>query len=202
MTVKKNIFQVHAREEPDSRASSDSDSHPDNPFADPAVAAAVLLERRERESRAEYRLDQLRGHLITSFKQKQAKTTAKGQKLSTRTQSAIKRKADDIKRCKNLYMEARRCLIKLGMDKTDPRFQPLHANDLHAYDTTSLEDLLSTIHANKRAQKKMNQASQRAVLGQHHVSWLWENWSFVESGNLTTKVRTYFLEGTLSLHAL
>ena len=52
MTVK-NIFQVHAREEPDSRASSDSDSHPDNPFADPAVAEryAIIYERAQYECR-------------------------------------------------------------------------------------------------------------------------------------------------------
>lgn len=52
MTVK-NIFQVHAREEPDSRISSDSDSHPDNPFADPAVAEryAIIYEKAQYECR-------------------------------------------------------------------------------------------------------------------------------------------------------
>lgn len=52
MTVK-NIFQVHAREEPVSRAGSDSDYHSNNPFADPAVAEryAIIYEKAQYECR-------------------------------------------------------------------------------------------------------------------------------------------------------
>ena len=160
-----------------------------------ALAPAIALERRERETRAEFRLGQVRGHLITSFKEKQTKSKASGQKLSTRTQSAIKRKERDIKHCAEFYREARRRLLALGMDKSDMRFRPLAQSDLRAYDTSSLEDLLSSIRAKRRAQKKEDQEALRAQHGLPHVSWIWENWSFVESGNLSDKVRTYFLEG-------
>ena len=163
--------------------------------SNPTLRPAVSLERRERESRADFRLDQIRAHLITSFKQKQAKSKVSGQKLSTRTQSAIKRKERDIKRCAEFYREARRRLLALGMDKTDQRYRPLVQADLRAYNTSSLEDLLTSIQASKRAQKKDHQAALRSMHGQPHVSWIWENWSFVESGDLSEKVRTYFLEG-------
>ena len=168
-------------------------SFPSVVLQDKDLATPIALELKERRERAEFRLTQLRGHLITSFRRKQAKSKAGGQKLSTRAQSAIKRKQREINRAAALYTQARRAMLKLGMDKSDKHFRPLVHEDLRAYDTTSLEDILIK-HASKTTIQADREA-QRAVLGQHHVSWIWENWSFIQSGDLGENVRTYFREG-------
>ena len=87
---------------------------------------------------------------------------------------------------------ARRAMIKLGMHKTDKEFRPLLATDLRPYDTTALEDVLKLSRPSDKQQKGEERAEQRAVLGDHHVSWIWENWAFMQSGNLTEKVKLYF----------
>ena len=166
---------------------------------DESLATAIRLERKERQDRARFRLDQLRGHLITSFRRKRTKSTAKGQKLSTRTQGAIKRKQQDINHSATFYREARSAMLALGMPNDDKEFRPLLSGDLRAYDTTALEDILSQARAGKhkqvsKAEKKIlreeDRVAQRAMLGDRHISWIWENWSFIQSGNLSDNVRT------------
>ena len=158
----------------------------------PALAVAISIERRMWERYANFNLDQVRAHLITAFGAAAVKKMIHNQNLSTRSHNAIKYKWRLVYTAANIYRQARRNLLLLGMPPDDQHLRELKPTDLRAFTAFTVEEELVT--REERQQKKGKKKKKRA-------SWIWEKWDFIEKGD-NPKLRKYFLEGTRDLTQL
>ncbi len=126
----------------------------------PAVASLVSWEKRVRQGQANDALSDLRTHLVTTEMLKIKKLDATGKSSTTRMGKKLRRQNDQVVAAADDYRRARLALIHLGMDEGDVLFRPLKKTDVAGF--------------------TMSTETQQLGDSRKTVSWIWEDFSFVE----------------------
>ncbi|RDX45950.1 hypothetical protein OH76DRAFT_1356862, partial [Lentinus brumalis] len=139
-----------------------------------AVEALVGWEKKVRESQANDALNDLRTHIVTTEVLKLKKIEAPDTRMTTRMGKKIRRKHDEVVAAADEYRRARVALVALGMDEQDPFFRPLRKRDL----------------------TKFTMSSEHQTLGESSkgVSWIWEDFSFVDAGSQDERQQAFMRE--------
>ncbi len=130
-------------------------------LARPGMASLVQWERKVREGQANDALNDLRTHLVTTEMLKIKKKDTTGKAWTTRMGKKIRRQHDQVIATADDYRRARLALIALGMTEDDVRFRPLLKQDVRAFTISSQIQQLGD--------------------SRRDVSWIWEDFSFIDS---------------------
>ncbi|KAI0708129.1 hypothetical protein C8T65DRAFT_708633 [Cerioporus squamosus] len=126
----------------------------------PAVASLVSWEKNVREGQANDALSDLRTHLVTAEMLKIKKLDATGKSFTTRMGKKIRRQNDQVIAAADDYRRARLALTALGMEQSDVLFPSLRKSDAAGF--------------------TMSTETQQLGESRKAVSWIWEDFSFME----------------------